>query len=168
MALPPLPGGSTRAQAIVFYASYLGKLPGVYQGSATAYDGMTWAALYETIANQDTAADPKALGDAVVGLWGAQTTGHGVAAATATLAPFITAAEKAVAQTNFAGPAGGLLGALGSIGDFFGRLTQANTWLRIGEAILAGGLILVGLAHLAGNTAAGRTARKIATRAALL
>jgi hypothetical protein len=57
---------------------------------------------------------------------------------------------------------------LSQIGDFFSRLTQASTWLRVLEAILGAGLILVGLAHLAGNTQVGRTAKTIATRAALL
>jgi hypothetical protein len=57
---------------------------------------------------------------------------------------------------------------LAQIGDFFARLTEGNTWLRVLEAILGAGLILVGLAHLAGNTQVGRTAKTIATRAALL
>lgn len=57
---------------------------------------------------------------------------------------------------------------LAQIGDFFSRLAQANTWLRVAETILGIGLILVGLAHLGGNTHIGRAATKIATSAALL
>jgi len=38
-------------------------------------------------------------------------------------------------------PGGPNLGGLGAIGDFFNRLTQPNTWIRVGEVL--GGLLLV-------------------------
>jgi len=59
------------------------------------------------------------------------------------------------------------LGGVQAIGDFFNRLTQANTWIRVGE--VAAGLLLlwIGLNALFKNTAAGdaiqsteRTVRK--------
>ena len=43
---------------------------------------------------------------------------------------------------------GGVLTGLAAIGDFFQRLTQGNTWLRIGEGLLGIILIAVGLAHM--------------------
>jgi hypothetical protein len=41
-----------------------------------------------------------------------------------------------------------VLTGLAAIGDFFQRLTQGNTWLRIGEGLLGIILIAVGLAHM--------------------
>lgn len=40
------------------------------------------------------------------------------------------------------------LSGLAAIGDFFSRLSQANTWLRIGEGLLGIILIAVGLAKM--------------------
>ncbi len=57
---------------------------------------------------------------------------------------------------------------LATIGDFFSKLGQASTWLRVAEVLLGLGLIVVSLAKLAGDTSIGRTATKIATKAALL
>lgn len=57
---------------------------------------------------------------------------------------------------------------LGTIGGFFSTLTQANTWLRIGEFLLGAGLILAGVSRLMAGTSVGRTATRIATKAALL
>jgi hypothetical protein len=39
---------------------------------------------------------------------------------------------------------------LAAIGDFFGRLTEANTWLRIGEGLLGIVLIAIALGKLTG------------------
>lgn len=60
----------------------------------------------------------------------------------------------------------GLTG-LASIGDFFGRLTEANTWIRALELILGVGLVIVGIAHAAAGTPAGRAAKRVAVKAAL-
>jgi hypothetical protein len=57
---------------------------------------------------------------------------------------------------------------LRNIGAFFDKLSQASTWLRIGEFILGAALVIVGVAKLASGTAAGKAATKIATKAALL
>jgi NADH dehydrogenase FAD-containing subunit len=43
------------------------------------------------------------------------------------------------------------LGGLAAIGDFFGRLTEASTWIRIGEAVLGLILIAIGLARITGT-----------------
>jgi|SRR5271166_2693411 len=54
------------------------------------------------------------------------------------------------------------LAGLSSIGDFFGRLTQASTWVRVGEVILGLVLIAIGIARM---THAVPIATKIATKA---
>jgi hypothetical protein len=51
------------------------------------------------------------------------------------------------ANTATSAATGGLTG-LAAIGDFFSRLTQASTWLRIGEGILGLLLIAVGTARM--------------------
>lgn len=48
---------------------------------------------------------------------------------------------------------------LSSIGDFFGRLGQANTWIRVGEVLLGLVLLAIGVARL---TKAVPAATKIA------
>lgn len=53
------------------------------------------------------------------------------------------AAAKAAAES-----AAGAIPGVAQIGDFFQRITQANTWLRIGEGLLGIILIAVGLAHM--------------------
>jgi hypothetical protein len=60
------------------------------------------------------------------------------------------------------------LAGLAAIGDFFGRLTQASTWIRVGEVVLGIALIIVGTAKLFSNTAVGKTAAKAGKVAMLL
>lgn len=51
---------------------------------------------------------------------------------------------------------------LGEIGDFFTRLTQGNTWIRIAKVLVGGVLVLVGLSHISGaDNAVANTARKV-------
>jgi hypothetical protein len=57
---------------------------------------------------------------------------------------------------------------LAAIGDFFQRLTQGATWIRIAEGILGLGLIIVGLAKLASGTAVGKAAARAGKAAAIL
>jgi hypothetical protein len=57
------------------------------------------------------------------------------------------AAGLAGAQAAAKAAAGAIPG-LAQIGDFFQRITQGNTWLRIGEGLLGIILIAVGLAHM--------------------
>jgi hypothetical protein len=47
------------------------------------------------------------------------------------------------------------LGGLAAIGDFFNRLTQANTWLRVGEVVAGLLLVYIGLNATMRNTAVG-------------
>jgi hypothetical protein len=56
---------------------------------------------------------------------------------------------------------------LAAIGDFFGRLTEGATWIRVLELVLGVGLVMVGLAHAAAGTPAGRAAKHVAAVAAL-
>lgn len=67
------------------------------------------------------------------------------------------------ASANAAVGAAQNIGGLAAIGDFFNRLTQGNTWLRVGE--VAAGLILLymGLNAAFRNTAAGNVVQS-ATR----
>lgn len=164
------PAGGTRQQQITYYAGYLAQLPGTYQGTYAQYDGMTWAQLYESIAGSDSSADPKQLADAVLGLESAQRLGTGLQAATNTLGKFVGASEKAIGNTNFAAgvPGSGALSGLAAIGDFFSRLTQASTWLRVAEVALGAALLIIGLAKLASNTPVGRAAAKAGKAARIL
>jgi hypothetical protein len=54
------------------------------------------------------------------------------------------------------------LGGIAAIGQFFDRLTEGNTWVRIGEVVLGLALIIVGTAKLFSTTAVGKTAAKVA------
>lgn len=48
------------------------------------------------------------------------------------------------------------------IGDFFGALTQSNTWIRLAKIITGGVLVIVCLAHMTGaDNAIANTARRI-------
>jgi hypothetical protein len=49
------------------------------------------------------------------------------------------------------------LGGIAAIGDFFNRLTQGNTWLRVGEVIAGLLLLYLGANALFRNTAVGDT-----------
>ena len=54
---------------------------------------------------------------------------------------------------------------LEAIGDFFQRLTQKNTWVRVGEVAVGGILLIAGLRALAsGSPAVGAGARKTAAK----
>ena len=161
MALPNAPGGTTRAQQIAYYASYLAKIPGTYEGKLTQYYGQTWAELYENIANANPQDNPKELAGAVVILEGAQRLGSGTAAAEAGLGSFLGTGEKAVANTNFAAGVPVPLTGLNAIGAFFSDLGNAKVWERIAEGILAILLIATAVSHLAGNSKAGQIARKV-------
>jgi hypothetical protein len=163
---PPAVPGSNREEQITYYAGILDRLPGTYQGNYAQYDGLTWSVLYQDLAGADTSADPKKLADAVLGIEAAQRLGTNLNAADKGLAGFVTVAEKAAASTNFAAGVPGA-GGLAAIGDFFARLTQGATWLRVAEVVLGAGLIIVALAKLASNTPVGRAAAK-AGKAALI
>ena len=51
---------------------------------------------------------------------------------------------------------------LSPIGDFFGELGQANTWIRVAKVIVGGALLVIGIAHITGaDNAAASIARKV-------
>jgi len=60
-----------------------------------------------------------------------------------------------------------LLG-VNAIGDFFSRLSQASTWIRVTEVVLGAALLLIGLAKLAAGTSIGKAAIKAGKAAAIL
>ena len=57
---------------------------------------------------------------------------------------------------------------INAIGDFFQRLTQSHTWIRVAEVLLGLGLIVVGLAKLSSGSAVGKAAVKAGKAAAIL
>lgn len=83
--------------------------------------------------------------------------------------------SKAAAQAAYAGSTG-VLGTgnlpvpsgLAAVGDFFNKLGQAGTWIRVAEVFLGLALIIAGVAKLASGTPIGAAAQSIGTKAALL
>lgn len=48
------------------------------------------------------------------------------------------------------------------IGDFFSKLGNSNTWIRVGKVVIGAALIIVGISHMTGmDNAAGKVARKV-------
>jgi hypothetical protein len=78
----------------------------------------------------------------------------------ATLTPGNVAAGTIQAATSLTG--------LNAIGEFFSRLTNASTWIRVAEVLLGTGLIIVSLAALAADTPVGRAATKAGQLAKIL
>jgi hypothetical protein len=76
-------------------------------------------------------------------------------------------------DSNLANPANDIgaaanLAGVGAIGDFFNRLTQGNTWLRVGEVVVGLLILYIGLNAVARGTPVGnasqsatRTAKKV-------
>jgi hypothetical protein len=63
-------------------------------------------------------------------------------------APSFTPVTPAKVVAGAASETGISLTGINAVGDFFARLTEANTWERIGEVLLGAILIAVGLAHM--------------------
>jgi hypothetical protein len=97
--------------------------------------------------------------------------------------PYSDSRQQAIADAqkeypNGAPPGGPLKGSLGhdivqgaglaplaSVGDFFHRLTESQTWIRVGEVIGGGIVLYVGLRALAsGSSTVGTGARKAVTK----
>ena len=66
-----------------------------------------------------------------------------------------TGSSSAVGAGLQAGGIPNPLNGVQAIGDFFSRLTQANTWLRVGEVVAGLMLLYIGLNALSRNTAVG-------------
>lgn len=63
---------------------------------------------------------------------------------------------------NAAGAASGAvsnLGGLSAIGDFFNRLTQSNTWLRVGEVVVGVLILYIGLKATTAQTPVGNAVK---------
>src|ERR1700749_2683034 len=52
------------------------------------------------------------------------------------------------------------LGGINAIGDFFNRLTEANTWIRVGEVVAGVLLVYLGLKATMSGTAAGNVVKQ--------
>jgi hypothetical protein len=81
-----------------------------------------------------------------------------------------TPGSKPFAPNALTGP-GGLpklanpLGGINAIGDFFNRLTQPNTWIRVGEAVAGLLLVYLGLSAVMRGTEAQRQVTKVRSTA---
>jgi hypothetical protein len=124
-----------------FYDSYSGKLvhedppaPGYYVYEAELSLGLGWHKL-----NVPADATEQVAAAAAAKLGGATPT---------TSNNPVSLAKNAAGTAADVTGLSGIGSALGSIGDFLGRLTQAHTWERIAEALLGLVLIAVGIAHM--------------------
>jgi hypothetical protein len=74
-------------------------------------------------------------------------------------------ASEAPPGTNAIGTAEGAasgvanLGGLAAIGDFFNRLTQGNTWLRVGEVVVGVLILYIGLKATTAQTPVGNAVK---------
>jgi hypothetical protein len=64
----------------------------------------------------------------------------------ATIVPGVTVSPSG----KVSGPGSTIFNGINAVGDFFNKLSEANTWLRIAEGLLGGILIAVSLAKLTG------------------
>lgn len=156
MTASPSPS-QIRQQQIDYYASFLAKLPGTYQGNLKKYDGQSWPSLYRKIMKQNQSADPLQVADAILGLEAAQKLGEDTSAADDTLAGFVKQAGPDINQgladtpgVKAAAEAGDALSGIDAVGQFFNDLRDASTWIRVGKIVAGSALLLIGLAKLTG------------------
>ena len=153
--MPGSPTG-TRKEQITYYEQWIAKLTGTYQGNDVAFQGQTWVQIYEYLLAQFPSESPKDIGDKVVGLWATQQVGQGIATSGSELGPFSAAAQKAAAQTNFAGPFAGILGPFAGltdalielasgIGAFYDAVTDGKMWRSLGWLLLGAILLILGI-----------------------
>jgi hypothetical protein len=70
--------------------------------------------------------------------------------------------ESPVASGEPQGAVANAIPGLAQIGDLFGALTQASTWIRVAKVVAGGALLIIGLAHITGaGNAVAATARKV-------
>jgi len=140
------PPDATRETKIAYYAGFLAKLPGTYQGNFKQYKGMSWADLYTTLATADDTADPLQLADAILGIEAAQRLGDNLNDADSKLGPFIGDTEKGLGNTNFAGPLGGPLEIAAVFEAVYHQLTKVSLWRSLGWLALGTVLTVGGVA----------------------
>lgn len=157
-----IPGGETRAQQIAYYANYLKRLPGTYQGTQKAYVGETWSQLYVKLAAKDSRFDPAELAAGIEQIYAAQRIGKNVAAVEKETLIFGDITEKAAASTNFnplPNPLAGLLAPLAELAAVFHavfqQVTKASMWRSLGWIVLGGVLLIAGIVWWAKNEAGG-------------
>ncbi len=143
----------TEAEAVAYVTKHY--------GAAVAADFKRWL-------DKALAKDPKASIGALTAAW---VLGYALAKATGQLASFLTggtavvtnngqtvatasegpgvaqAAGQAAANAALSGPFSGLA----AIGDFFSRLANPHTWLRVAEVLVGAAFLIIGLNHLLGN-----------------
>lgn len=164
MTTLPTPTAGTPQATAAYYAQFLDDLPGTYQGSSSQYVGMTWGQLYLDLAKTASPSELKPLAEQVLDWYDAQALGSTVAVeATAAGQDTAAAAQGSIEGLDqFGQSVSNPLDFLGEIGDFFYRLTEKNTYVRLAKMVVGGLLIIVGLAHITGaGNAVASTARKV-------
>lgn len=128
--LPPLPKNASIAQIEADF-------------NAAGYDGAAYASWAQAAIAKDPALSPY---NAALAWF----TGTGLAKAVGTAAAgtgkMLGQVQQGAQNTNYAPP--NPLSGLAAIGDFFGRLGQASTWIRVAEVLLGVILLAVGVAEL--------------------
>lgn len=146
------PPGSTRADQIAAIAQYIKSRIGGNSGDAYAADWTSYANKHPNISVKKAFVGWY-LSRAQIGKALGQSLGQAVGEAGKAINQIVKGTGAGLA------PLGGIAG----IGDFFGRLTEASTWIRVAE-VLAGGLILyLGLKAVvtpAGKNVGPRTAKQ--------
>lgn len=120
---------------------------------------VTWADTSNT-----TAAKTSAI------IWGPQATAPAQLAGFFQGGPFATKAD-AQAYKNAIGsdiPKVNPLSGLNAVGDFFGRLTEASTWERVGLGVVGIMFLGIGIVSVAGSTKTGKTVGKVAAKGVFL
>jgi hypothetical protein len=88
--------------------------------------------------------------------------GLGAAATAAGTATDQAAQGATTGADQFAQSVSNPLDALAAIGAFFGNLSQANTWIRVGKVVVGGLLLVLGLVHITGvDSAAASVVKKV-------
>ena len=117
------------------------------------YNGQDYARRFGPFATEAQAKKAAPVG--VLGLAGAVVGGiiGGVASGDTGTSPVITVPTTSAAGSTAAGSSatGNPLSGLAAIGDFFNRLTDAHTWVRVGEVLLGVILLAIGVAKISGT-----------------
>jgi hypothetical protein len=146
---PPLSPDATRAQALAYLAKYWGHVK-YHNEVKTPFEGMGYAQIYDYVEKRAPAATPyqvaQQTADLLLSSAFAKVVGGVVTGAGNATGEIAQGTVGGLAQT--AGQLSGPLSGIAAVGDFFSRLTNPNTWLRIGEVLLGIVLIAVGLAKM--------------------
>jgi hypothetical protein len=177
----PLGQGLTESQWVAWFAGVTKdnpKMPrytaaGAKTTTGQSITGDTWdevyAALYAAGLKTSPPQTPDVIAQDTIVLMQTEAVATGLGTTVTYTGTFaVGAVQAAVAGASEAANSIPGLSGLAAIGDFFSRLTEGSTWIRVLEMVLGAGLVLVGLAHAASGTPAGRAAKSVAVKAALL